>query len=200
MLHLALAVVEYHRVPILLIAGTALLRVVVLRAVELVDALVEVFHIVGVYEVHNHGYAELMGAVYERAQLIGSTETRRGGKETRHVVAKRAVVGVLGYGHELHGVISRLLDAWQDVVAELGVCTHTLTLLGHAHVSLVDEQLADLRCAEVVVLPVVGSLDDKLCGIVLRRLVLHHTLGVCRYAVAPAVVAVNVYLVQGAIR
>ena len=111
------------------------------------------------------------------------------------MVAKRAVVWVLGDGHELHGVISRLLDAWKDVIAELSVCTYALPLGCHANMCLVDKQLAHLRSAEVVMLPVVGFLNDKLRGIVLRSLILHYALCVCGYSVAPTIITMNMKFV-----
>ena len=108
MLHLVLAVVEEHRVPIGLVARLSGQRVVVVRAVQLVDALVEVLHVVGMYEVHDDPQPQLVGAAHQLLQLLGRAAARCGCEETRHVVAERPVIGVLGDGHELHGVVAVL--------------------------------------------------------------------------------------------
>ena len=43
-------------------------------------------------------------------------------------------------GHNLDAVITISSYAGQDVIAELGVCTHALFVLGHTDVALIDEQ------------------------------------------------------------
>ena len=108
MLHLVLAVVEEHRVPIGLVARLSGQRIVVVCAVQLVDAFVEVLHVVGVYEVHDDSQPQLVGAAHQLLQLFGRAAARCRGEETRHMVAERPVIGVLGDGHELHGVVAVL--------------------------------------------------------------------------------------------
>ena len=73
-LHLTLAIVENLRVPILLISRITLLRVVIWRAVELVDTLVEVLNIVGVNNIHNHRNTQLVRLANERFEFLGRTE------------------------------------------------------------------------------------------------------------------------------
>ena len=107
-LHFGFAVVEKFRVPVGLVARGARQRVVMVGAVEPVDSLVEVLHVVGVHQVHDDGQAQFVGAADEFFQLLGRAEARRGGVETRNVVAERTVVGVFGDGHQLHGVVAVL--------------------------------------------------------------------------------------------
>ena len=66
-LNFALAIVEDHRVPILLIARVTRFRVVVIRAIQGVDTLVVVLHVVGVYQIHDYGNTEFVCAVNQRA-------------------------------------------------------------------------------------------------------------------------------------
>ena len=66
-----------------LVARGARQRVVMVGAVELVDPLVEVLHVVGVHQVHDDGQAQFVGAADEFFQLLGD-------------------------GHQLHGVVAVL--------------------------------------------------------------------------------------------
>ena len=108
MLYLVLAVVEELRVPVGLVTGLAGQRVVVVGAVQLVDAFVEVADVVGMHQIHDDRQPQLVGAAHQLLQLLGRAAARCGCEETRHVVAERPVIGVLGDGHELHGVVAVL--------------------------------------------------------------------------------------------
>jgi hypothetical protein len=57
-------------------------------------------------------------------------------------------------------------------------------------------QLSNLRGAEVVVLPLIRFVNNKLSSEILSFVILHYALSVCWYAVAPTVVAVNVQLIE----
>ena len=133
-------------------------------------------------------------------QLLGGSAARRRGEEARHVVAERAIVGVFGYGHQLHGVIPVPFDDREYLVGEFAVGAHALALLRHAHMGLVNQQAADLRGVESVAPPVERLRGvPELGRVVFRRLVLHHTRGIGRNAVQPAVVAVDVEFVKRAV-
>ena len=108
MLYLVLAVVEELRVPVGLVAGLAGQRVQMVGAVQFVDAFVEVADIVGMHQIHDDRQPQLVGAAHQLLQLLGRAAARCGCEETRHVVAERPVIGVLGDGHELHGVVAVL--------------------------------------------------------------------------------------------
>ena len=199
-LHLLLSVVEEFRIPVGLVSGLAGLRVEVVGSVEFVDPLVEVLDVVRMHEVHDDGQPEFVGASDQLFELLGGPAARRGCEETRHVVSERPVVGVLGDGHELHGVVSVALDDREDLLGEFAVGADALALLGHADVCLVDQQAPVLRGVEVVAPPVerLGGLPE-LRGVVFGRVVLDHAAGVGRDAVHPAVVAVDVDLVEGSV-
>ena len=200
MAHLVLAVVEEFRIPVGLVARLARRRVEMVRAVEFVDPLVEVLHVVGVHEVHDDREPQLVSPADQLFQLLGRTAARCRGEEARHVVAERTVVGVFGHGHQLHGVVAVLLDDREYLFGEFAVGAHALALLGHAHVGFVDQQAADLRGVEGVAPPVERLRGrPELRGVVLRRLVLHDARGVGRNAVQPAVVTVDVEFVERAV-
>ena len=61
---------------------------------------------------------------------------------------------MLLYSHHLYAVISVLDDAREDIVLEFGVCAHTLSVLCHTDMALVDEQRIFLW-AESFLLPYV---------------------------------------------
>ena len=133
-------------------------------------------------------------------QLLGGTEARRRGEEVRHVVSERTVIGVLGHCHELYRIVSRLLYARQYELREFIVRSDALSLLRHAHVRFVYEQIADRSRVERLASPFVRTRRPELGGEILRPLVLHHAGGVCGYAVVPAVGAVYVEFVERAVR
>ena len=56
------------------------------------------------------------------------------------MVSEASVIGMLLDGHDLYAVISGSLYTRQDIILEFYVSTHTLTLLSHAHMTLVYEQ------------------------------------------------------------
>ncbi len=148
------------------------------------------------HNVHYHGYATGMGVVDKRLKLLGSAETARRGKEVRHMVAERAVVGVLLYGHYLDGVVTVGSDSRQHLGAELAVGADALALLRHAYVAFVYEQRRRVGHESLV------GPRKRPFGFVdlsrenMRRRVLHHTGGIGRYALGRAAGPVYLHLVQ----
>ena len=137
-----------------------------------------------------------MRAADQPFQLFGRAEARRRREEARYVVAERTVVGVLGYGHQLHGVVAVAFDDGQNRIGELAVGAYAGLLLRHAYVGLVDEQFVVSGDVEGVVRPVEGTRNPELRREILRPLVLHDARGVGRYAVEPAVAAVDVNFIE----
>ena len=138
--HFVLAVVEAERVPRRVLPPVVAVEILVVGAVEAAQTLDLVLHGVRVHDVHDDGDAAPVSVVDEGLQVVGGTESRRGGKEARHVVAERAVIGVLLYGHNLYGVVAVGIDARQNLLAKFVIGAHLLLLLGHTDVAFVDEQ------------------------------------------------------------
>ena len=104
---------------------------------------------------------------------------------------------MLRNGHQLHGVVARLGDARQHLIAKLNVSADLLLLLSHANVSLIYEKILRRSTLPLFVPPLISLVGiPELGGIVLRRLILHHTRCVGRYAVVPAIASVNVEFIQ----
>ena len=196
MFDLRFSVVEEFRVPVRLVTGGACGRVEVVGAVQFVDSFVEVADIVRVDEIHDDGQAQLVCAANQSFQFFGRSEARRRCEKVRYVVAERTVVGVLGYGHQLHGVVAVARNDGQNPVGEFAVGAHAGPFLRHAHVGFVDEQFVMAGDVERVVRPVEGTRNPELRREVLRPLVLHYARGVGRNPVEPAVAAVDVDLVE----
>ena len=172
-----LAVVEALGSPGGMVALGAVVEELPGGAVEHVDALGGVLHGVGVDHVQQHTNAHFVGLIHQVFQVLGLAEPGGGGEEVGDLVAEGAVVGMLHNGHELDGVVARLLDSGQGVVGELAVGAHLTLLLGHTHVGLVDVQL--VLAYEILVrpredLPVVDDLAGKGQGLG----VLDHPVGV----------------------
>ena len=56
------------------------------------------------------------------------------------MIAKRAIIRMLLYGHNLYAVVTCFHDTWQHIILKFGVCTNLLGILRHAYVAFVDEQ------------------------------------------------------------
>ncbi len=148
-------------------------------AVQTSQTLILVFNRVGMDNIHNHRDAELMGVVDKALKVFGSSETRRGGKETRHMIAERPVVGMLLDSHNLDGVITVGGNAGEHLVAEFLVCPHTLTLLCHTDMAFIDKQRAGVG-HEIVDIPFERGVVPHLRREDMCVLILHHTVGISR--------------------
>ncbi len=153
------------------------------------------------HQIHDDGQAQFVGAADQLFQLLGRAEARGGSEETRHMVAERPVIGMLGDGHQLHGIITVGFDDGQNLFGELAVGAHPLALLRHADMGLVDQQIAVLRGIERIALPVerLGG-RPELRRIIFGLLVLHHAPGIGRDPIPPPVVAVDMELVERSVR
>ncbi|VTR68605.1 hypothetical protein DESC_710101 [Desulfosarcina cetonica] len=189
--HGRLGVIETAAVPGVVVAARTGVKVLVLRAVELAQALDRVGDRMGVHQVHDHGQPVSVGRVDQGHEIFRWPETRRRGEKAGHMVAERAVVRVLLNGHELDGVVPGLDDAWQDGIAELAPGADAFGLLGHAHMNLVDQRGA-IWPHERRRPPAVGRGRGPYLGIEDQRLrVLHHPAGIGRNTVAGASRPVN---------
>ena len=194
--HLVLAVIEAKRIPRRVFAPLVVVEIEVVRAIEAAKAFQLVLHGVAVHDVHDHGDAHLVRLVDQLFQLVGRTETGRGGEEAAHMIAEGAIVGMLLDGHDLDGVVAILGDAGQHLLAKLAVGAHLLLARAHSDVALVDHQrvragleLLDSEFIGFLGVPNLGAED-------LGLLVLHHTAYPGRDALARAAVPLHQELEQ----
>mmetsp|Transcript_15557 Transcript_15557/g.33794 ORF Transcript_15557/g.33794 Transcript_15557/m.33794 type:complete len:656 (+) Transcript_15557:2686-4653(+) len=137
---LVLRVVEDLRVPLRMMPLEAAVRVAVVSAVHLRDAVQGVGGAVGVHEIDEDLNAQGVGSVDHLLHLLGCARAARRGEEGRDMVAEAAVVGMLCHGHELHSVVAHALDPWQDITSELQIGGHLRLGGRHANVGLVNLQ------------------------------------------------------------
>ena len=175
---LLLAVVEQFGVPKVVVAALACMKILEISAVKEVDALADVFHRVGMNEVHDDQQAHAVRCVNQLHQILGRTETRTRREEIGDMVAKRAVIRMLGDGHELDGVVAVRLDARQDVLGEFLVGTYPFGLLRHAHVRLVNQQRLAVQLRRGVLIYIRCGRIPELAVIVLGAFVLNHALDI----------------------
>ena len=138
---LVAAVIEQPRVPLAVVAGVALQKVVLaptLPEVKPGQAVVRVAGDVRVHDIQEHADPELVRLVHQVLEVLGRARPGAHGERVGDVVAERRVVCVLLDGHQLDRVISALLDAGKDVVCKIPVRRHLLVRRGHAHVRLVN--------------------------------------------------------------
>ena len=74
--------------------------------------------------VEDNGNALAVGSIDEFLELFGSAEARRGCEEVGHLVAERAVIGMLLHGHQLYHIIAEFFYSRNDILLELPVGGH----------------------------------------------------------------------------
>ena len=140
-----------------------------------------------------------MGLVDEAFQFLRCAEAVRRSVEARDVVAERAVIRMLLYGHYLYGVVAVVGHARQYVLAEFLVGAHALFLLRHAYVAFVDKQRVGLRLEVFYLEFVFAWREPYLCRENQRLFVLHRACGVGRDAFPAASVPMHHQLVEVAV-
>ena len=116
------------------------------------------------------------------------------------MIAKRAVIWMFGDCHELHGVVTSLLDARQDLLGKFVICSHLGLLLSHTDMRLIDQQISHFFGVKLLVVPLVGLLGiPELSRVILRHFILHNTRSVGWDTVVPTISAMDVQLVERAV-
>ena len=119
-------------------SGGAVVEVEIFTAVKFAEAFRRVFHAMAMDYVHDYGYALAVGVVHQSLEFLRRAKTGAEGKEVGHLVAEGAVIRMLLQGHNLDGVIAKLLDAGKDFRAEFFKRTNFFLLRGHADMALID--------------------------------------------------------------
>ena len=137
---LRLLIIKAQRIPCRMLATRTCVEILIGRTVEIAQTLLLVLHGMRVNQIHNHSDAATVRIVNQRLQLLRSTKTGRCGKETAHMITKRAVVWVLLNSHNLDAIVAQRIHARQHVLAELLIRGHTLGIAAHSYMALIDEQ------------------------------------------------------------
>ena len=115
------------------------------------------------------------------------------------MIAEAAIVRVLLDSHNLNGIVTVSLYAWQNVLFELSVSADLLSILCHTDMAFIDEQRIDVRL-EVVIIPLEGLFRiPDLCGEDFGLFVLHNTRCPSGNTLAAAAVPVNLHLEEVAV-
>lgn len=147
--HFPVAVIEDTRIPLGMTALFAAVEVQVVRAVEHVEPVKDVFGRMAVHNIQQDGEAELVGRVDEALELFWGAVAATGGEEGGDLIPEAGVVGMLLHGHELDSVVPQVLDHGEDVARELGVGADALMRSGDADVGLVDLEVGGRGRARV---------------------------------------------------
>jgi hypothetical protein len=112
------------------------------------------------------------------------------------MIAETAIVGVLLYGHYLYTVIAFLLDTRQDVETKFLIGAYSLGILSHADMAFVDKQRAGLTL-EMAMTEFIRLLRSPNLGAeYLCLVILHYSLGPCRYALSLTALPLHQHLVE----
>ena len=121
-------------------ACLAPVEVLVVRAVELVEAVQHVHARVAVHDVQHHEDAVAVRHVHQLFEFFGRAEAAARREEVGHVVAEAAVVDVLHHGHQLDRRVARFNDLRKHVDSEVLVAVHYTQFGTHTDVALVDTE------------------------------------------------------------
>ena len=138
MQHFVLAVVEAETIPSRVLTTGTVMEILITRTIEVTETLEFVLHRMAMHEVHDDMHTSAVSIVDEGFEFIRRTEATAGRKEIRYMVSEGAVVRVLLDSHDLHAVITQLIDTRQHITTELLVRIHFLLFGTHADMALVD--------------------------------------------------------------
>mmetsp|Transcript_2946 Transcript_2946/g.7968 ORF Transcript_2946/g.7968 Transcript_2946/m.7968 type:complete len:464 (-) Transcript_2946:316-1707(-) len=158
--NLPVPVVEEPAVPHPVVPLGPGVKVLAIGPVKEVDPVVGVARRVRVDDVDQHKQSQPVRLVDHRLELLRGSRPRGHAEKVCDVVAKTPVVGMLLDGHDLDGVVTQVPDPWQHVVLELKIGIDLRLLAGHAHVALVDPQVARLLGPVVLELVLLVLLED----------------------------------------
>ena len=171
--YLVLAVVEAAAPPCGMIPRGSGVEVEVFPAVETAESFDFVGNRMGMDYVHDYGDAHPVGLVHQGLEFLRSAEAGAQGVEIAHLIAERAVVGMLLERHDLQGVIAQSLHPREHGLAEIVETRHLLLFAAHSDVAFVDEGMLPLSGPPVLPfvlflrIPYLGAED-------LARRILHH--------------------------
>ena len=138
MQHFVLAVVEAETIPSRVLTTGTVMEILITRTIEVTETLEFVLHRMAMHEVHDDMHTSAVSIVDEGFEFIRRTEATAGRKEIRYMVSEGAVIRVLLDSHDLHAVITQLIDTRQHITTELLVRVHFLLFGTHADMALVD--------------------------------------------------------------
>lgn len=116
--HLMVAIVEQSAVPELVLSFGTRVEVLVVCAIKLVQAVQDVLGSVTVNNIEKNNESQAVSRVDQLLQVLRRAISAAGGEEVVDLVAEAGIVGVFHDGHELDGVVTQALDAWEHVLGE----------------------------------------------------------------------------------
>ena len=129
--HLAAAVVEDQRAPVLVLTLPRIVVLVQRRAVETREA-VPVLREMTRHPVENHADSVAMAFVHEVPEIVRRAEPARRREEADHLVAPRPREGMLHDGHQLDVRVTHLAHVRDERVRQLAVGERAVAFLRHA--------------------------------------------------------------------
>lgn len=157
--HLVVTVVEETAIPELVTAFAALVEVQMVGAIEHVQSVKDILGCVAVDDVEEHDQSQTVCRIDELLKILGCAVSAARSEEVIHLIAEAGIVGVLHHGHQLDGVVTQTVYAWEHVRCEFFVG-------GNASVRGRD---TDVRFVDAQALGFLGSIGLELVSFAGRR-------------------------------
>ena len=133
-----LSIIKQLGVPCLMVTSCTAVEELIIRSIKLIDTLARILRCVGMYHVKQHTDAHIMCLIYQIFQILWHTTSGCRCEEATDLITKGTVVRMLHNGHNLDGVVSKILDAWKYVICKLEVGANLSLLLSHAYMALIN--------------------------------------------------------------
>ena len=196
--HLVLTIIEAQAIPSWMLMAITRIEILVRVTSQISKSFHLILNCVRMNYIHDNGYTFLVGSVYEIFQFFRCTESTACRKETAHVITEGAIIRMLLNRHDLDAVVAILDDARQNVLLELRVSSHLLSILSHTDVALIDQERSGLWL-EVFFLPDVRLRIPNLGREYFGLLILHHSSCPSRDSLAFATFPMNFHLKEVAV-
>ena len=190
LLHFPFAVVEQLGIPALVVASCTGMEVLIGTSVKFIETFEDVFHRMGMHDVHDDGNPHFMGGVDQAFELLRCPKSGRRSKEIGDMVAEGTVIRMFHHGHHLDGSVASGFDSGEDQFFEFLVGADPEFFLSHAHVAFVDQgHLSRLFQGKMLICPSKITFGKpELPGKVVGFFVLNHPSDVGRNPVEVSII------------
>ena len=108
---MGLTIVKTAGVPSRVFTALATVEVEIVGTVETAKSFCLITHRMRVYNVKQYAYAQAVGSINEFFEFFRGAKARTYRKEVSHLIAKRTVVRVFLYCHQLDSVVTQSSNA-----------------------------------------------------------------------------------------
>lgn len=123
--HLVVTIIKESAVPQIVATSAAFVEILVIRSIEVIQAIEDVLGSMAMHDVEQHSEAHSVGRVDKFLEVLWRPVPAAGGEEVVDLVAKACVVCMLHDGHELDDVVTEATNPGKHVLGKFFVRGNT---------------------------------------------------------------------------